>query len=248
MAGQGLEMLAQAGNNAAATVTLIGALGGILAAVVGTVFGGRSLAHRNQSESEHAERVFRRIQHGLEGEDVRFSARRRPDLGDSEAREHDGMSAIDRIALQEAAIYLQHHRIALKHYSAFQWASLGAGLLGFSVVLVGAALAYFAGLDVGVLTAAAGAIPSAAGVLLFRQATMLSDRAAENLRGLEDGVRRHNALQAALAATAEIGDPAARNRMYEHIGMHMLDPGRDAAASLRGSVEPSENDQRDTGS
>ena len=126
--------------------------------------------------------------------------------------------------MQQAEVYLEHHRIALKYHSDFQRASLWAGLLGFSVVVVGAALTYFVGLDVGVVTAVAGAIPAAAGRLLFHQAEAVGGHAAENLRRLEDSVQNFNAQQAALATTAEIGDPQIRDRMYEVIALRMLFP------------------------
>ncbi|TNC23546.1 TRADD-N-associated membrane domain-containing protein [Amycolatopsis alkalitolerans] len=189
--------------------------------------------------------MFARVRHDPGEEGIRLSARRGTRTNANPPLTPDGeMTAISRTALQEAEIYLEHHRIALKHHSAYQQASLWSGLLGFSVVLVGGALTYFAGLDVGVVTAVAGAIPAAAGRLLFRQANIVRDRAAENLRGLEGSVRRFSALQGALAATAEIGDRQARNRMYEVISMHLLFPG-DELETLRNPVAKAAGNGKD---
>ncbi len=127
-----------------------------------------------------------------------------------------------RTSRQEAEIYLQHHRLALKHHAAYQQASLWSGVLGFAIVLVGGVLTYVAGFDVGVVTALAGAIPSVASGLLFRQANLVADRAAENLRGLETSVRRFNSVQAAKEIADQIADVPTRNRMYEMIGQQLL--------------------------
>ncbi|MEU5870583.1 hypothetical protein AB0A73_03380 [Glycomyces sp. NPDC047369] len=183
----------------------------------------------NRTESEYAEQVFERIPQDRDPEVVRHSAR--------PGKHFEDVAPINRFALQEAEIYLQHHRLALKHYSAYQRASLWSGLLGFLLVLVGAGLAYFAGLDVGVLTAVAGAIPAAAAGLLFRQANILSARATENLRGLEAGVRRFNALEAALAVTEKVDDPGVRDRMFERISTQMLAPAEDLMGFVREAQE-----------
>ncbi|MFB6723515.1 hypothetical protein ACFCV3_25270 [Kribbella sp. NPDC056345] len=134
-----------------------------------------------------------------------------------------------RTSRQEAEIYLQHHRLALKHHAAYQQASLWSGVLGFAIVLLGGVLTYVAGFDVGVVTALAGAIPSVASGLLFHQANLVADRAAENLRGLEISVRRFNSIQAAKEIADQIADVPTRNRMYELIGQHLLFPGLDQA-------------------
>ncbi|GLY89987.1 TRADD-N-associated membrane domain-containing protein [Actinoallomurus iriomotensis] len=224
MTGQRFALLSQ-GSGTVDTVTLVIVAFAILVAVLGVVLVGQAQARRLREESGHAEQVFARVHRDPDDEEIRLSARRKARVdAEPEIMRTEGMTAISRTALQEAEIYLQHHRIALKHHSAYQQASLWSGLLGFSVVLVGGALTYFAGLDVGVVTALAGGIPAAAGGLLFRQANIVGDRATENLRGLEDSVRRFSALQGALAATAEIDDRQTRDRMYEVIGMHMLFP------------------------
>jgi hypothetical protein len=224
MTGQRFALLSQ-GSGTVDTVTLVIVAFAILVAVLGVVLVGQAQARRLREESGHAEQVFARVHRDPDDEEIRLSARRKARVdAEPEITRTEGMTAISRTALQEAEIYLQHHRIALKHHSAYQQASLWSGLLGFSVVLVGGALTYFAGLDVGVVTALAGGIPAAAGGLLFRQANIVGDRATENLRGLEDSVRRFSALQGALAATAEIDDRQTRDRMYEVIGMHMLFP------------------------
>lgn len=244
MTGQRFDLLPQVGGTAD-TVTLVIAAFAILVAVLGVVFVGRAQARRLREESEHAEQVFARVHRDPDDEEIRLSARRKARIdADPEIMQTEGMTAISRTALQEAEIYLQHHRIALKHHSAYQQASLWSGLLGFSVVLVGGALTYFAGLDVGAVTALAGVIPAAAGRLLFRQANIVGDRAAENLRGLEDSVRRFSALQGALAATAEIGDRQTRNRMYEVIGMHMLFPTDELETLLQNPVKAVENGKK----
>ncbi|WP_159053381.1 TRADD-N-associated membrane domain-containing protein [Streptomyces regalis] len=245
MTGQQFELLSQVGGTED-TVTLGVAAFAILAAVLGVVFVGRTQARRLREESGHAEQVFARVHHDVDDEEIRLSARRKTARieADPEVVQAEGMTAISRTALQEAEIYLQHHRIALKHHSAYQQASLWSGLLGFSVVLVGGALTYFAGLDVGAVTALAGVIPAAAGRLLFRQANIVGNRAAENLRGLEESVRRFSAVQAALAATAEIGDAQTRNRMYEVIGMHMLFPTDELETLLKNRVKAVENGKK----
>jgi hypothetical protein len=135
------------------------------------------------------------------------------------------LPSISRLVRQEAAIYLDHHRLALKHHAAYQQASLWAGLLGFTVIVVGALLTYFEGLEVGVVTAVAGAIPSAAGALLYQQANIIGARAAENLRSLEDSVQRFSSLQGALAAFAEISDRETRDDLYKLLGLQLLFPG-----------------------
>ncbi|GAB3941894.1 hypothetical protein GCM10029976_061990 [Kribbella albertanoniae] len=127
-----------------------------------------------------------------------------------------------RTSRQEAEIYLEHHHLALKHHATYQQASLWAGVLGFAIVLVGGVLTYVAGLDVGVVTALAGALPAVAAGLLFRQANLVADRAAENLRGLETSVRRFNSVQAAKEIADQIADVPTRNRMYEMIGQQLL--------------------------
>jgi hypothetical protein len=244
MTGQRFELLPQVGGTAD-TVTLVIAAFVILAAVLGVVFVGRAQARRLREESGHAAQVFARVHRVPDDEEIRLSARRTARIdADPEIMQTEGMTAISRTALQEAEIYLQHHRIALKHHSAYQQASLWSGLLGFSVVLVGGVLTYFAGIDVGAVTALAGVIPAAAGRLLFRQANIVGDRAAENLRGLEDSVRRFSALQGALAATAEIGDRQTRNRMYEVIGMHMLFPTDELETLLQNPVKAVENGKK----
>jgi hypothetical protein len=227
------------------TVTLVIAASAILVAVVGVVFVGRAQARRLREESGHAEQVFARVYRDPDDEEIRLSARRKARIdADPDIMQTEGMTAISRTALQEAEIYLQHHRMALKHHSTYHQASLWSGLLGFSVVLVGGALTYFAGLDVGAVTALAGVIPAAAGRLLFRQANIVGDRAAENLRLLEDSVRRFSALQGALAATAEIGDRQTRNRMYEVIGMHLLFPTNELETLLQNPVKTVENSKK----
>lgn len=244
MAGQRFELLSQAGGTAD-TVALVIAAFAILMAVLGVVFVGRAQARRRREESGHAEQVFARVHRDPDDEEIRLSARRKVRIdADPEAMQTEGMTAISRTALQEAEIYLQHHRMALKHHSAYQQASLWSGLLGFSVVLVGGVLTYFAGLDVGAVTALAGVIPAAAGRLLFRQANIVGERAAENLRGLEDSVRRLNALQGALAATAEIGDRQTRNHMYELIGTHMLFPTDKLETLLKNRLKAVENGKK----
>jgi TRADD-N domain-containing protein len=241
MTGQRFELLPQVGGPADTVILVIAAFA-ILVAVLGVVFVGRAQARRLREESGHAEQVFALVHRDPDEDEIRLSARRKARIdADPEIMQTEGMIAISRTALQEAEIYLQHHRIALKHHSAYQQASLWSGLLGFSVVLVGAALTYFAGLDVGAVTALAGVIPAAAGRLLFRQANIVGDRAAENLRGLEDSVRRFSALQGALAATAEIGDRQTRNRMYEVIGMHMLFPADELETLIENSLQAVEN-------
>jgi len=241
MTEQRFDLLHQV-NGTADPVTLVIAAFAILVAVLGVVFVNRAQARWLREESGHAEQVFAHVHRDPDDEEIRLSARRksRIDAG-PEIMQSAGMTAISRTALQEAEIYLQHHRIALKHHSAYQQASLWSGLMGFSVVLVGGALTFVAGLDVGAVTALAGVIPAAAGRLLFRQANIVGDRAAENLRGLEDSVRRFSALQGALAATAEIGDPQTRNRMYEVIGMHMLFPTDELETLLQNQVKEVEN-------
>ncbi|MET7330814.1 hypothetical protein [Nonomuraea sp. NPDC005650] len=242
MTGQRFELLPQVGT---AEVTLVIAAFAILVAVLGVVYVGRTQARRLQEESGHAEHVFARIHRDPDDEEIRLSARRKARIdADPEIVQTEGMAAISRTALQEAEIYLQHHRIALKHHAAYQQASLWSGLLGFSVVLLGGALTYFVRLDVGAVTALAGVIPVAAGRLLFRQANIVGGRAAENLRGLEDSVRRFNAVQGALAATAEIGDRQTRNRMYEVIGMHMLFPTDELETLLHNPVKAVENGKK----
>jgi hypothetical protein len=245
MAGQGLELLAQGlgtPDNLLTVLILTTAVAGIGTALTAILT--RLVERRSRSESDLAERVFDRIARGRYSGVVRQSVRGNKHAWRAELREPEDVTPINRFAVQEAEIYLQHHRVALRHYSAYQQASLWSGLLGFALVLVGAVLTYSAGLDVGALTAAAGAVPAAAAGLLFRQANILSERAAENLRGLEDGVRRFNALQAALAATAEVDDPDVRNRMYERIGTQMLVPIEDPAAYVQEIRDQDENDDR----
>ncbi|MFC6879949.1 MULTISPECIES: TRADD-N-associated membrane domain-containing protein [Actinomadura] len=217
----------------------------ILVAALAAVFIGRAQDRQLREEAGHAEQVFARVRHDPDDGEIRLPARRKA-RGDAEPEimQTEGIAAVSRTTSQEAQIYLQHHRIALKHHSAYQRASLWSGLMGFSVVLVGAALTYVAGLDVGVVTALAGVIPAAAGRLLFRQSNIIGDRAADNLRGLEDSVRRFNALQGALAATAEIGDRQTRNRMYEVIGMHMLFPADELETLLQNVAKAFENDKK----
>jgi hypothetical protein len=244
MTGLPFDLLPGVGGTAG-TVTLVIAAFGILVAVLGVVFVGRAQARRLREEFGHAEQVFARVHRDPGDEEIRLSARRKTRIdADPGIMQTEGMTAISRTALQEAEIYLQHHRVALKHHAAYQQASLWSGLLGFSVVLVGGALTYFAGLDVGAVTALAGLIPAAAGRLLFRQANIVGDRAAENLRGLEDSVRRFSTLQGALAATAEIGDRQTRNRMYEVIGMRMLFPTDELETLLRNRVKAVEDGKK----
>jgi hypothetical protein len=241
MTGQRFEVVPHVGGTAD-TVTLVITAFAILVAVLGVVFVGRAQARRLREESAHAEQVFAHVHCDSDDEEIRLSARRKARIdADLEIMQTEGMTAISRTALQEAEIYLQHHRIALKHHSAYQQASLWSGLLGFSVVLAGGALTYVARLDIGAVTALAGVIPAVAGRLLFRQANIVGDRAAENLRGLEDSVRRFSALQGALAATAEISDRQTRNRMYEVIGMHMLFPADELETLLQNPVNTVEN-------
>ncbi|MET9242998.1 hypothetical protein [Nonomuraea sp. NPDC003709] len=193
MTAQRFELLPQVGT---AEVTLVIAAFAILVAALCVVYVGRTQARRLQEEFGHAEHVFARLHRDPDDEEIRLSARRKSRTDtDPEIVQTEGMTAISRTARQEAEIYLQHHLIALKHHAAYQQASLWSGLLGFSVILVGGALTYFVGLDVGAVTALAGVIPVAAGRLLFRQANVVGARAAGNLRGLEDSVRRFGALQ-----------------------------------------------------
>lgn len=247
MTGQRFELLAQVGGPADTVIALVITVFAILVAVLGVAYVGRTQGRRLREESGHAEQVFGRIPRDHDNTDIRLGARRGTRGVDAEISETEGMAALSRTAMQEAEIYLQHHRIALRHHSAYQQASLWLGLLGFSVVLVGAALTYFVGLDVGVVTAVAGAIPAAAGRLLFHQANIVGGRAAENLRGLEDSVRRFSALQAALATTAEIGDRQTRNRMYEVIGMHMLFPTDELKTLLQNQMKVVENGKKNEG-
>jgi hypothetical protein len=207
----------------------------------------RSQSRRARDESEHAQQMFQRAKLDPAEQTIRLAVR--PGNGDRRPgfSEPDGASAIKKTTLQEAEIYLQHHRIALKHYAAFQQAALWSGLLGFTVVLVGAPLTYFAGLEVGAVTALAGAIPAAAGALLFRQAGVVGDRAAENLRGLQDSVLRYRELQGALAATAELADDASRNRMYELIGMRMLFPNDELGAFMQQRPKSEDDDGLEDG-
>ncbi|MEU4770303.1 hypothetical protein AB0H12_44550 [Actinosynnema sp. NPDC023794] len=225
------------------TIALVVASSAILVAVLGVAIAGRSQARRLREESGHADQVFGRTQPDPDSAAVRLSARRRSHGGEAGRTEPGELATIAR---QEAEIYLQHHRMALRHHSAYHQAALWSGLLGFSVVLIGGVLTYLAGLDVGAVTALAGIIPAAAGGLLLRQAKIVGDRAAENLRGLEDSVRRFNALQGALVTTAEIGDRQARDRVYEVIAMSLLSPADEPEPVPRDPVEEAE-DVGDTG-
>ncbi|ANY07876.1 TRADD-N-associated membrane domain-containing protein [Pseudonocardia sp. HH130630-07] len=229
MAAQRFATLAQAGAAAAGPVVPAVVALTILVAVFGVVWAGRARRRGFLEEAAHARQVFAALDGPADppaGPTVRLSARRRsrPDPAPDTVRTEE-LDAVTRVAAREAELYLQHHRMALRHHAAYQQASLWCGLLGFSVVLVGATLTSLAGLDVGVVTALAGAIPTAAGGLLLRQATAVGDRAAANLHGLEESVRRFGALHGALAAAAEIEDRRVRDRMYESIGMRMLAPG-----------------------
>src|SRR5215218_1253973 len=112
MAGQRFGLLAQAGG-IADTVTVVIAAFAILAAVLGVVFVGRAQARLLRAESGHAEQVFASVHRDRDDEDVRLSARRKDRIDvDPGIMRTEGMTAISRTALQEAEIYLQHHRIA----------------------------------------------------------------------------------------------------------------------------------------
>lgn len=239
MTGQRFALFTQPGGAPETVVILVVAAVMILVAVLGAAYVGRTQIRRRHAESAYATLVFEQIM-SREPDDATFitelSARRRT-RSLATGPVIDDLAAISRTAMQEAEIYLEHHRLALRHHSAYQQASLWSGLLGFSVILVGAALTYFVGLDTGIVTAVAGVIPAAAGRLLFRQADVVGRRAAENLRALEESVRRYSALQAALAAADEIGDRQARNRMYEMIGLHMLFPGDKLETLLRNQAK-----------
>lgn len=207
-----------------------------LAALTGVVGFLRAQARRLQADSRQAADVLDLIPTG--SSEIRWSARsNRP--GSSVGRRSDQgtveLATVSRLVHQEAEIYLEHHRIALKHHAAYQQASLWAGLLGFTVIVVGAVLTYFEGLEVGVVTAVAGAVPSAAGALLYQQANTIGARAAENLRRLEDSVRRFNTLQTAIAAFGEISDPQTRDDLYEILGLQLLFPD-DSLDKLRGKT------------
>jgi hypothetical protein len=243
MTGLAIDLLAQTrtGDIAASVVGVLG----LLMAVLGLLLN-RNQSRRTQDESKHAQQLFQSAKLDPAGQTIRLAVRpgSRGERPDSEL---DSASVIKKTTLQEAEIYLQHHRIALRHYAAFQQAALWSGLLGFTVVLVGATLTYFAGLEVGAVTALAGAIPAAAGALLFRQANIVGARAAENLRGLQDSVLRYRELQGALAVTAELADGASRNRMYELIGMRMLFPNDELGAFLQQRPKTGEDEGLDDG-
>ncbi|KFU78299.1 hypothetical protein SAMN04489729_2721 [Amycolatopsis lurida] len=236
-----VELLARTGGSTVWVASSFVVIGGLCGAIAAFFFA-RKQEQRSQDEFRHAKRVFDRLPGAVDDNVERFNARpRRVSIEADPAA--GGLSGLAHTARQEAEIYLEHHRLALRHHSAFQQASLWSGVLGFSVVLVGAVLTYFAGLDVGAVTAAAGFIPTAASGLLFRQANLVGERAAENLRGLEDSVRRSTAVRSALAATAEIGDKQARNRMHEVIALHLLFPSDDLDTVTRGQLPATPADE-----
>lgn len=244
IAPQRVEVVGQAAGIVDVALPLVGAIA-VLAAAAGVVVAGRGRGTRVRAEAVYAEQVFARAPEvtGGDGGDVRLSARRGSrSRRDRPAATETGAAA--GLARREAELYLEHHRIELSHHLAYQRAALGAGLLGFSVVLVSAVLTWFAGLDVGVVTALAGAVPSAAAGLLFQQAGVVGERASANLRALEDSVRRFEALQVALGAVAEIEDPAVRDRMHELIGTHVLFPTTGVEELRRAAELPADDRDR----
>lgn len=247
IAPQRVEVVGRAAGIVDVALPLVGAIA-VLAAAAGVVVAGRGRGTRVRAEAVYAKQVFARAPEvtggdGGDGGDVRLSARPGSRSGrDRPAATDTGPAA--GIARREAELYLEHHRIELSHHLAYQRAALGAGLLGFSVVLVSAVLTWFAGLDVGVVTALAGAVPSAAAGLLFQQAGVVGERASANLRALEDAVRRFEALQVALGAVAEIEDPAVRDRMHELIGTHVLFPTTGVEELRRAAELPADDRDR----
>lgn len=127
--------------------------------------------------------------------------------------------AAAKTSAAQADLYLEHQKRALALHSQYQQASLHVGIFGFLVILLGAVLTYVAGLDVGVLTAASGAIAEGAAALLFRQADKIDARATDLSSKLYLSVERSEALRQTLGVAAMITDEQTRNRIYATIAL-----------------------------
>jgi hypothetical protein len=120
---------------------------------------------------------------------------------------------------QQADLYLEHHKTALKLHTQYQLASLYAGLFGFLLILFGGVLSYIASLDIGILTAVAGAISTGAGGLLFKRSERVESRAIDLLEKSYRSVDRGESLRQTLNVAAMISDEATRNRVYSVVAL-----------------------------
>lgn len=149
--------------------------------------------------------------------------------------------AAARTSAQQADLYLEHHKAALKLHAQYQVASLFAGLVGFLVILLGGVLSYIASLDIGILTAVSGAISTGAAGLLFKRSERVESHAIELLEKSYRSVDRGESLRQTLNVAAMISDETTRNRVYSVVALQAAFPSSTADELYR--ISTGEKDQ-----
>jgi hypothetical protein len=114
--------------------------------------------------------------------------------------------------------------MALQHGAAYQIAALCAGVLGFLLIMLGAVLTYTASLDVGIVTAVGGLVPTAAGGLLFGRAGEVERRTADSLEKLTVSIRQSEAVLQVVQIGSRISDERTRERIFGVVALQAAFP------------------------
>jgi ABC-type multidrug transport system fused ATPase/permease subunit len=123
--------------------------------------------------------------------------------------------------LDEAA---RDRRSAVRQQSITFVLSALSGVAGVAVLLSGAVLVYNGSVDSGVITALAGAIPTAFAALLYQQANRAAKRLQESTRSVNASVDRAEDLFNVIQATARIQNAEEQQRILVILSLKQIFP------------------------
>ncbi|WP_372024109.1 hypothetical protein ACBG85_17025 [Rhodococcus sp. NyZ502] len=263
-----LEILAQSdagGNDWYSTVAAVAATTATVGAAVGALIAARERGLDSEQTLDQAEALARRAHKVANNAKAQLSERletSQPELEAAEDSSHPSLQYFDvshhtdilvasleadfsSIADEQAQIYLAHLRGAESQNNKLRAVSLWVGLVGILAIFAGCGVTMFAAVDIGVFTAACGAVSTGVGALIFKQANAAEEVAAQNFAKLNESVAESERLRRAVSLVSQLSDQSQREHILSTIALSLVFDGAapaELSSALTVAVERSRTD------
>uniref|UniRef100_UPI001ABFC2DF TRADD-N-associated membrane domain-containing protein n=1 Tax=Amycolatopsis kentuckyensis TaxID=218823 RepID=UPI001ABFC2DF len=136
-------------------------------------------------------------------------------------------NAVDA-ASRDVNRYTRYADEALSRSKIAFWFSLVLGAMGFSTILAGAIMAYFASLDASIVSGVAGVVNTSIAALLYQRSDVADKRASAWFEKAGDNLKESDNLERALGVLDLLDDVEMRNRLIAIAGIKQLFPDENA--------------------